>query len=128
MFAFSLILRSKLFRYSCIVFSTSTTTFCVDLLCALFSRYLIKALATVSCHSFIRVSSTLSCIISTSGMFLPDFFSTNFTIFLERSSILEKSLPQTASIANFIAFCILEISKSTIVQFLFFTLNIAISS
>jgi hypothetical protein len=59
-------------------------------------------------------------------MFVPDFFSTNSTTALEISLIFEKSVPQTASTADFIAFCILEISKSTIVQFLFFTLNIAI--
>ena len=115
--AFSFILQSKLSKYSCIVLPTSTTTLCAALLCALFSRYLIYALATVSCHCLIKTSSTLSWIVSTSGIFLPDFFSTNFTTALEISLIFEKSFPQTASTADFMAFCILRISKSTIVQF-----------
>jgi len=63
---------------------------------------------------------------STSGMFLPVFFSTILTTSSTISAIFEKSDHHTASIASFIAFSILDLSKSTIDPFLFFTLNIAI--
>jgi hypothetical protein len=82
----------------------------------------------VLCHSLIKTSSTLSWISSTLGIFFPIFFSTSCIIFSTKPEILEKSLPPQASIASFIAFSILVLSKSTIAQFLFITLKIAISN
>jgi hypothetical protein len=60
-------------------------------------------------------------------MFLPVFLSTSAMIASVKSDNLEKSVPQHASIANFRAFSILDLAKSTIAQFLLITLNIAIS-